>query len=307
MILVDVNTLSDCDPRNNHLQLALTWNENGALDGVRHLAIAGNTFYASTPRGVVVIDMSEALKPRYIGTVTVDDPRAVQVQFRYAFVTTAKGLQVIDVTNTDAPRLVESALIPIADAHKLHVARTFAYVAAGKEGIVIVDVTNPELPKLYQRYNGNGAINDARDIMLASTNASLFAYVADGRNGLKVLQLTSPESQPKFYGYSPDPKPELIASYATKKPALSLSRALERDRAVDETGGQIAVLGRLGSRPMNASEMRNLYLDKDGKPWFVDDKIDGPRGITSPVLPHKPNRIAPQMQPSTSATPGHHP
>jgi putative ribosome biogenesis GTPase RsgA len=42
-----------------------------------------------------------------------------------------------------------------------------------------------------------GRLNDARDVVVATTNASLFAYVADGRNGLKVLQLTSPESQPR--------------------------------------------------------------------------------------------------------------
>ena len=96
-------------------------------------------------------------------------------------------------------------------------------------------------------------------------------YVADGRGGLKVLQLTSPESQPKFYGFSPDPKPQLIAKYPTGKPALSLSRPLERDRGVDETGGQIAVFGRRGSRPLNKQEMEQLYLDKDGKPWKVAD------------------------------------
>ena len=56
-------------------------------------------------------------------------------------------------------------------------------------------------------------------------------------------QLTSPDLQPKFYGFSPEPNPSLIASYATDKPARSLSRALERDRGVDETGGQIAVFG----------------------------------------------------------------
>ncbi len=67
-------------------------------------------------------------------------------------------------------------------------------------------------------------------------------YVADGKGGLKVVQLTSPASQPKFYGFSPDPKPELIAMYSTSKPALSFSKGLERDRGVDETGGQIAVV-----------------------------------------------------------------
>ncbi len=55
-------------------------------------------------------------------------------------------------------------------------------------------------------------------------------------------------------------------------PALSLSRPLERDRAVDETGGQIAVFGRRGSRPFTAPEMKKLYLDSNGEPWFVEDR-----------------------------------
>ena len=68
--------------------------------------------------------------------------------------------------------------------------------------------------------------------------------------------------------------PELIATFETEMPALSLSRALERDRAVDETGGQVAVFSRLGSGPLTEEDMRKLYLDKSGKPWFVKDELD---------------------------------
>jgi hypothetical protein len=106
---------------------------------------------------------------------------------------------------------------------------------------------------------------------VASTNASLFAYVADGSGGLKVVQLTSPESQPKFYGFSPEPRPQLIASYATSKAALSLSKGLDRDRAIDETGNQIAVFGRRGTRALSNEETQRLYLDASGKPWYVRD------------------------------------
>jgi len=63
----------------------------------------------------------------------------------------------------------------------------------------------------------------------------------------------------------------LIASYLTGKPALALSKGLDRDRGVDETGGQIAVFGRLGSRPLNLDEMRKMYLDENGKLWTVTD------------------------------------
>jgi hypothetical protein len=95
--------------------------------------------------------------------------------------------------------------------------------------------------------------------------------VADGKAGFKLLQLTSPDSQPNFYGFNPQPKPELIAWSKTSAPMLSLSKGLDRDRGVDETGGQIAVFGRLGSRPLNQQEMHKLYIDENGKAYYVSD------------------------------------
>ena len=271
LIATDIETLADREPRNNFLKRQLTWNENNVLKGARHLTIAGTWFYVSADAGVVVLDMNDPLKPRYVATIPIADPQAAQIQFRYLFVTAKDGFHVVDVTHPEQPQEVTSAFIPLRHAHKLHVARTYAYVADGADGLAIIDVTKPEHPFVYQMFNAGGKINDAHDVVVGTTNASLFAYVADGKNGLKVIQLTSPSSQPKFYGYSPDPKPELIAWYPTKHPALSLSRGLERDRAVDETGHQIAVFCRIGSRPFNLEEMQKLYLDKNGKPWFVSD------------------------------------
>jgi len=95
--------------------------------------------------------------------------------------------------------------------------------------------------------------------------------VADGRNGLKVLQMTSPEMTPGHYGFSPDPSPTLIASYKTSGPAVALSKPMDRDRAVDETGHQVSVFGRLGSKPFNLEQMRKMFL-RDGKLWTVKDK-----------------------------------
>ena len=116
-----------------------------------------------------------------------------------------------------------------------------------------------------------GKLDDAEDVVVASTNASLFAYVADGRNGLKVIQLTSPDSQPNFYGFSPAPRPELIAWARTPRPAIAMAKGLDRDRAVDETGGQIAIFGRIGSRPFTRTEMERLFLNSRGAPFMVSD------------------------------------
>ena len=159
------------------------------------------------------------------------------------------------------PRIVEGATVALSDARRVYVARTYAYVAAGAEGLVIVDVEKPESPHIYERFTADGKLTDASDVVVGSTNASLFAYVADGDTGLKVIQLTSPDSQLRFYGFSPDPKPELIAWWPTSRPAKALSKGLDRDRAVDETRNQIAVFGRLGSRPMTLRESQKLFSE----------------------------------------------
>jgi hypothetical protein len=222
----------------------------------------------------VVLNLNQPLQPKVAAVVKLDDVRASALQFRYLFVTDRTGLRVIDVTYPPSPRLVLGAQVPLEDAQHLYVARTYAYVAARQQGLAIINITRPEQPQVYQMFTAGGRLNDAYDVIVGTTNASLFAYVADGANGLKVVQLTSPASQPKFYGFSPQPRPELIAMYPTSAPALSLSKGLDRDRAVDETGYQIAIFGRIGSRPFNLKEMQQLYLDSAGKPWYVTDEVD---------------------------------
>jgi hypothetical protein len=274
LILVNVNTFADGEPRNNFIKRAATWNEGGVLKGARHITLGGRYAYITADAGLVVVDLDDPLKPRLAATVPLRDARASALQFRYLWVTDAEGLKVLDATRLDQPKLVEGATVPLGDARKIYVARTYAYVAAKRDGLVIVDVKNPEAPKIAQRVTFDGQLNDAEDVVVASTNASLFAYVADGRNGLKVVQLTSPESQPNFYGFSPAPRPELIAWARTKWPALALSKGLDRDRAVDETGHQMAVFGRLGSRPFTRPEMERFFLNRRGVPYRVVDSTN---------------------------------
>ncbi|MGQ0676345.1 MAG: hypothetical protein ACT4N4_09735 [Rhodospirillales bacterium] len=284
LILADIGAMSDQNPSNNFFKRALTWNEGGALNGARHLAIAGTHLYIPTPRGIAVIDVDTPLKPRLAAVIPLTGVRATAVQFRYLFVAGERGLEVVDITDPTTPRVVPGAALAIKDARQVFVSRTYAYVAAGAEGLMIVDIENPEKPKLHLQYTADGKLNDANDVVVA-TNASLFAYVADGRNGLKVIQLTSPQSQPNFYGFAPEPKPELIAWHKTEHLALSLSRPLERDRAVDESGNQVAGFGRLGSRPLTLKEMQKLYLDGAGKPYTVRDPIQKRDFLPAPAVP----------------------
>jgi hypothetical protein len=166
--------------------------------------------------------------------------------------------------------------LPLQHANSLYVARTYAYIAAGTQGLIIVDVERPEYPKIEQIFTAGGQLNDTRDVKVASTNASLFAYVADGKNGLRVLQLTSPESVPGFLGFSPKPSPQLIATRSTRGPAVAIAKGLDRDRAVDESGNQVSVFNRVGARPFNLEEMKKLYMHRNGSRYDVTDAPPGP-------------------------------
>ncbi|MCC6193439.1 MAG: hypothetical protein IT518_03135, partial [Burkholderiales bacterium] len=273
LILVNINTLADFNPLNNFLKRAVTWNDNNVLAGARHVVLGGRFAYVAANAGMVIVDLDDPLQPKLAAVVPLTDVRASALQFRYLFVSDGAGLTTIDVTDPYKPRHVASARVPLGDARRIYVARTYAYVAAGAEGLAIVDVETPESPRLYQKYTADGKLTDARDVIVATTNASLFAYVADGANGLKVIQLTSPDLQPKFYGFSPEPKPALIAWRETASPAIALSKGLDRDRAVDETGGQIAVFGRIGSRPFTWDEMKKFYQKPDGSVFTVTDDV----------------------------------
>ena len=296
LIVVNVDTLADGEARNNHLDRARTWNPGGVLAGAKHITLAGSVAYISGEFGVAVVDLERPLEPKLVTVIPFDGARSTALQFRYLYVTDKTGFHVVDVTNPTTPRKLIDASVPLADAQRIYVARTFAYVAAGRDGLVLVDVENPESPKIYTKFTAAGRINDARDVVVGSTNASLFAYVADGRNGLKVVQLTSPDSQPGFYGFSPDPKPELIAWYRTAKPATALSKGLDRDRGVDESGNQIAVFGRLGSRPFTQEEQHKLYLNPTGNPWFVSDEIDVDAFVPGTPVPRLPAMPQEQAQ-----------
>jgi hypothetical protein len=46
---------------------------------------------------------------------------------------------------------------------------------------------------------------------------------------------------------------------------------VDRDRAVDESGNQIAVFGRIGARPLNKEEATRMHRRKDGSLYQVSD------------------------------------
>ena len=278
-----VGTLLDGNPENNFLKRALAYNPDGILNGARRIAIAGVYAYVLCDRGLVVVSLEDPLAPRLVATIgppELVEPRGIAVQFRYAFVADREGLKVLDVTRLDQPRMARGALIPLPDARNVYVARTYAYVSAGRQGLAIVDVERPEQPRLDQVFTAGGEMNDVNDVKVGMVAASAYAFVADGVNGLRVLQIVSPWDDPHFAGFSPRPMPKMIASYRTSGPALAISKGIDRDRAVDESGNQLAVFGRRGARPLDLAEQQRLYL-RDGDLYSVSDEPSRPAPATS--------------------------
>jgi hypothetical protein len=287
-----VVTLLDGNPANNFLMRARAFNPNGALRGARRITIAGNYAYILCDRGLAVVDLTNPLNPSItaeIGSPDLVRPTGIAVQFRYAFVVDAQGLKVLDVTSLAHPALVKEAHVSLTDARNIYVARTYAYVSGGSQGMAIVDVEKPEHPTIEQIFTDGGALNDVRDIKIGMTAASAFAYIADGKNGLRVVQLFSPNSTPAYLGFSPRPIPKLIATYHTHGPALVVSKGIDRDRAVDESGNQVAVFNRRGARPFTHDEMEHMYRLANGEFYKVSDKPpeDAPAPTSSRLRPPK--------------------
>lgn len=301
---IGVATLLDGNPENNFLSRATQYNPDGVLNDASSMTIYGTYGYITTPKGVSVIDLDNPLEPKLVTTLAIPGARKVAFQFRYGWVATDTGLVTLDVSDPRMPTVVDGASMAIPGARDIFVSRTYGYVAAGSAGIAIVDLEKPAQPRLVEMYTGGGAIVDAHQVRIGMTNASMFAYVADGVGGLKVLQLTSPEDDANFGGYSPRPHPRLIAMHETDGPALALSKGLERDRAVDESGNQLAVFGRRGARPFNLEEQQRLWMKTDASgnkvPYFVSNEPDS---SIKPLEYEPPKPPAPASAPSGPSGP----
>ncbi len=283
LILVGAGTLLDGDPNNNFVKKDVCFNPDGILCGARAITIYGKYAYICCDAGIAIVDISDHKNLRVVNIMRegemVHHPHNIEFQFRYGFICDEHGVKVIDVTNPEEP--VEVSHLEMDEVHNIYIARTYAYVAAGHHGLVILDVKNPKDIKVDQIFDAGGCIHDLHDVKLGINYASQFAYLADGENGVHVVQLTSPQT-PGNDGFSPRPTPMLVASFKIPHEghALALSEGVDRDRAIDEAGNQIAVFGRVGARPLNLEEQQRLYLAPNtgtspGKappsPWTVAD------------------------------------
>ena len=124
---------------------------------------------------------------------------------------------------------------------------------------------------------------------------------------MRVVQLISPDTVPGAQGFSPRPNPRLIATYPTKGEAIAVSRGLERDRVVDETGGQTVVFGRRGARPFHLDEIEKFYLRsgdeaKDGRRWGSLYRVEDVMARNGKLMTRSGVTLTPLPGPEPAAT-----
>ena len=182
--MISVGTLVDGDPNNNFLdkEKIIRFNPDGKLTGAMRSIMAGSNLYVVGRNGLFVVGLrnDKLEEPMLTGELTggLKSPRDVSVQFRYAFVTDDEGFKVVDITNPTRPHLVSKATIPLKYAQRFCLARTYAYVANGPEGLAFVKIENPEHPRLERMYDAGGTLNDTRAVQIGSVSASMFALTS---------------------------------------------------------------------------------------------------------------------------------
>ena len=295
LILVGAGTLLDGNPLNNFLKRDVTFNPNNLLCGARNLTIVGNYAYVCCDAGLVVVSLKDPKNPQVtcvIGNDKLKCPTAVQVQFRFAYVCDSEGIKVLDVTRLDQPKFVSA--LPLDDARNIYLARTYAYVAAGRHGLVILDILNPPRPiidqvysaeRLHQRPQRREAGDHQRQrVRLPGRRLQRHARGAVDFAGDARLDRFQSSARAPADRHLPHVR---RAGWPSRRASTAIVPWTSR-------GTRLAVFGRVGARPLNLEEQQRMYLH-DGKLWRVsDDPFDAE--IYRPMVGPRPSAPLPRLQ-----------
>ena len=264
LILVLAATLLDGNPRNNVLERTVTFNPGGILKGADYVKVAGPVRLVGCDKGLVVVDVNDPAKPvvagvyegmqdvaRRRGPVPLDLRRLRPwVDLRGHHAGAGRQLQ----EEPDA-RVAD----PLRDARGLYVAKTYAYVAAGRDWIVIVDITKPDAMSKVQRFTADGRIRDANEH--SAGHHQRVALRLCGRRPQRVARRPAHRSGTQSDAVRLEPEAGPAAHRDGPHPG---QRAFVEPRPRPRPGGgrgghQLAVFNRVGARPFTFAEMQRFY------------------------------------------------
>lgn len=143
-------------------------------------------FLALGREGVIIIDTSDGLNPREIGSFdTLGSAKGVHVNGGYAYIADGReGLRVLDVSNPRSPEEV-GAFSFQGTAEAVDVDGNNAYIAAGNSGLLIVNIRDKTIPVLRSIYEVDAGI-----YRVAIHQELLF--LGDDQQNLRVIDLSNP-------------------------------------------------------------------------------------------------------------------
>ncbi|MDO8625222.1 MAG: choice-of-anchor R domain-containing protein, partial [Candidatus Diapherotrites archaeon] len=133
--------------------------------------------------GIQVIDVSNRLSPRLVGTSRVNSAQKLFVRNNQLLLGDGtNGFKIFDITTPNRPALLGQ--VPTTDARGVFAYGNFAFVADRTSGLRIINITNPAAPTLTATYNTPGTAN----MVYVDRN---FAFVADGST-LQIINVSNP-------------------------------------------------------------------------------------------------------------------
>jgi len=152
----------------------------------RSVVVAGGIAYIPHQVGFSLVDISDAARPRLVGTIDVPNAYSVAVAGGFAYVVSlTDGVHVIDVSSPEQP--VRATVIDVyARDVDVDAERSIAYVA-GVGGLAVYDVADPRAPALL----GSSILEG--DLTSIDVDGDL-AYVGRGQEGVAVVDIADPSA-----------------------------------------------------------------------------------------------------------------
>jgi len=150
----------------------------------------GYAYVACGYAGLIIFNVSDPANPVRIGGYDTEG-RALDIAVRSNLVFIADGygdLQIVDVSTPSSPTSSGSwkSDYDIAYARKVALSGNYAFLAAGRRGLLVFDLGNISNPRLVAEYETDNAWGV--DV------TGNYAYVADYTNGLKIIDVSSPDN-----------------------------------------------------------------------------------------------------------------
>ncbi len=159
--------------------------------------------------GYKLIDISNPEKPTLVAELdTPGYAEDVLATKELAFVASGEGgLRIIYLKDGVTPQELSYVELVNGYAYEVDVKGRYAYLAAGKDGLVVINIANPSHPVVEAVYKTDEKKFDARGIVVRGDKA----YLSAGYSGIKILDISDPKNLTE------------ISAFKTKRSARHMS------------------------------------------------------------------------------------